>query len=290
LGVIQISLGEDRIYTDVTGVRQILKFYSECKKYTNRIIYITLDNMTWLDGNLCAFLGALLYRLNMDNKLTFQMNAGQVSDKFKILFANSFLAIDQNMQQYKSESCMPFKGFLPKQKDEFFDYLDNEVFSHPAMPKLSPEIKEQLIGDLGEIYANIDKHAETDEPFFVCGQYYPAKHSLLFTISDLGVGFFKKIHEKQPDKIDTCGSAILWAIAGNSTKPDAPGGSGLKNLRTYLDDNGGGMQVYTGDACWCSKTVKSVLYPDGINDLRNTYIGATINLEFNTKSLSFRKV
>ncbi|EOR96632.1 ATP-binding region, ATPase-like protein [Arcticibacter svalbardensis MN12-7] len=154
------------------------------------------------------------------------------------------------------------------------------------MPHFSDNIKEKLIDDLTEVYANIDKHAETELPFFVCGQYYPVKGMIHFTISDLGVGFFKKINERQPDKIHSCGDAILWAIAGNSTKPDALGGSGLKNLHNYLDENQGGLQIYTGNAGWCSRTSKtSLIFPQGITDLRNNYIGATINLEFNKKTL-----
>lgn len=287
---IQLFLGEDRIYTDATGIRQILTFYSACKEYNNCIISINLDKTEWFDGNLCAFLGALLYRLSIDNNLRFTMDASQVSAKCRILFANNFLPIDQNLEQYKTDSCLPFKGFYPKQKDEFFQYLENDLFSHQAMPKLDVETREKLIDDLTEIYANIDKHAETEQPFFVCGQYYPYKHSLHFTICDLGIGFFKKINQQKPEEIRSCGDAILWALAGNSTKPDAPGGSGLKNLYRYLKENKGAMQIYTGDYGWCSKTAGSILYPEGIKQLNTEYIGSAINLEFNTKNLTFRKV
>jgi hypothetical protein len=284
--VIEINLGEDFVYTDVSGFRQLLKFYQECRGYENSTIYIKLDNIQWIDGNLCAFLGALLFRLTKENKLNFAINAKQVSDKCGILFHNNFIPLEQNIKQYAKKSCVPYQGFYPKQKDEFLDYLENELLVHPAMPKLKNEIKEKLIDDLTEIYANIDKHAETGDPFFVCGQYYPSKGYLNFTISDLGVGFFKKIKELQPDKIHSCGDAILWAVAGNSTKLDAPGGSGLKNLNTYLDNNNGGLQILTGDAGWCSRTAKaSLIFPNGITDLRNNYLGAAINLEFNKKTL-----
>ncbi|QPH40385.1 hypothetical protein [Pedobacter endophyticus] len=287
---VTIYLGQDRIYTDATGIRQILRFYYECKVYQNYTININLDNIEWIDGNLCAFLGALMYRLSIENKLAFLMDSKQVSAKCNILFANDFLPITQNENHYKIKSCLPFRGFLPKQKDEFYNYLENDLFAHNAMPKLLPEVQEQLIDYLGEVYGNIDKHAETELPFFVCGQYYPSKNALHFTISDLGVGFFKKINAQKPINVKSCGDAILWAIAGNSTKQDAPGGSGLRNLNAYLRDNNGAMQIYTGDAGWCSKTVNSVLYPDGISLLRNNYLGATINLEFNTKNLNFRNV
>lgn len=284
---VKIYLGQDKIFTDATGVRQILSFYEDCKLFTDCVININLDNTEWIDGNLCAFLGALMYRLSIENNLKFSMNAQQVSTKCKILFANDFLPIAQNESHYKIKSCLPFKGFFSKQKDEFYSYLENDLFAHNAMPKLLPVVQEQLIDYLSEVYGNIDKHAETELPFFVCGQYYPSKNALNFTISDLGVGFFKKINAEKPLEIGTCGEAILWAVAGNSTKPDAPGGSGLKNLKKYLHKTNGAMQIYSGDAGWCSNTVNSLLYPDGVSPLRNNYLGATINLEFNTKTLSF---
>lgn len=287
---VKIYLGQDNIYTDASGIRQIIAFYNECKGYSNCTINIRLDNTQWIDGNLCAFLGALVYRLSIENSLKFSMDAKQVSAKCNILFANDFLPITQNENYYRTKSCLPFRGFFPKQKDEFYNYLENDLFAHSAMPKLSLEVQEQLIDNLSEVYGNIDKHAETDLPFFVCGQHYPSKNALHFTISDLGVGFFKKINAQKPLEIKCCGDAILWAVAGNSTKQDAPGGSGLKNLNNYLQDNNGAMQIYTGDAGWCSKTVNSVLYPDGVSSLRNNYLGSTINLEFNTKNLNFRSV
>ncbi|UKJ07365.1 hypothetical protein [Solitalea lacus] len=224
--------------------------------------------------------------MNKENGLTFSINSEQVAKKCGIFFHNNFIPLDQNLNAYQKSSCIPYKGFFPKQKDEFCDYLESELLVHPAMPKFSEEIKEKLIDDLTEVYANIDKHAESNDPFFVCGQYYPKQGVIHFSISDLGVGFYKKIKERQPEKINSCGDAILWALAGNSTKPDAPGGSGLKNLNQYLVDHNGGLQVYTGNAGWCSKTMRmSLLYPDGITDLRNNYLGAMINLEFNKKTL-----
>lgn len=284
--MIEINLGEDSILTDFSGFRQLLKFYETCCKYEGTAVDIKLDDIRWIDGNLCAFLGALLYRLNKENQLLFSIDAKQVAEKCGILFHNNFIQIEQNLEQYHKKSCIPYKGFLPKQKDEFIDYLENELLVHSAMPKFTDETKEKLIDDLTEVYANIDKHAETGDPFFVCGQHYAQQQKIHFTICDLGVGFYKKIKERQPDKINSDGDSILWAIEGNSTKPDAPGGSGLKNLHSYLDENNGGLQIYTGEAGWCSKTMKAgSIYPNGITSLRNTYIGSVINLEFNKKSL-----
>ncbi|WP_040299329.1 hypothetical protein, partial [Arcticibacter svalbardensis] len=91
--VINVHLGVDTIYTDVSGFRQLLSFYEECRKYSGNTIFISLDNVSWVDGNLCAFLGALLYRLNKENNLTFSIDAKQVSKKCNVLFNNNFIPL-----------------------------------------------------------------------------------------------------------------------------------------------------------------------------------------------------
>ena len=281
-----VYLGSDKVYTDSVGVKQLLSFYEDCKQYERVNIRIKLDNLLWLDGNLCAFLGALLYRLRHENNLTFSIDAAEVNKKCKVLFHNDFLPLEQNIGLYNRTS-IPFKGFLPKQKDEFIGYLENELLAHKAMPKFPEEIKEKLIDDLIEIYGNIDKHAETEHPFFVCGQVYPGQELIRFSLCDLGVGFYKKIKASKPELINVTGDAILWAVEGNSTKPDASGGMGLKNLHQYFMETNGGMQIYSGDTNWCSKTMSQniAIKPKGITVLPKNFSGSLISLEFNKKSL-----
>ncbi len=43
--------------------------------------------------------------------------------------------------------------------------------------------------DLIEVLLNIKLHAQTTDPFFVCGQYYPMRKDLILTMIDLGIGF-----------------------------------------------------------------------------------------------------
>lgn len=284
---ISIYLGEDSIYTNSTGIKQLLGFYDQCKEYNDCLIDVKLDHLLWLDGNLSSLLGALLFRLKKDNNLIFKVDAAQVSEKCNILFHNNFLPVEQDLKLYKKDSCIPFMGFYPKQKDEFTDYLENEVLGHASMPKFSSIIKEKLIDDLIEVYGNIDKHADTKDPFFVCGQHFRLQQMVRFTICDLGNGFYKKIQELKPELIKNDGDALLWAIKGNSTKPDAPGGKGLENLHQYFREFDGGMQIFSGNTNWCSKTmeINSSFKPQGLTVLKNKFTGSCISLEFNKKTL-----
>lgn len=283
---IKIPLGISSIYSDRSGINQLLDFYNNCNSYNNCIIEICIKNLQWFDGNLCAFLGALMYRLNKSNNLTFTIKEEHVQAKFDILFHNDFIPLDVKASD-KKKSCIPFRGFEVKDKDAFMDYVEFEVLKHTAMPKFSDAVIDKLLDDLGELYANIDKHAFSEMPFYMCGQFYPKSGIIKFTICDLGVGFLQNIHKLKPE-IGTYDQAIKWAVDGNSSKPDAPGGTGLIGLRKYCAANQGKLQIISGDYMWCSETFdqKPLLYPEGLLPLKHFFQGAIINLEFNKKVLN----
>lgn len=282
------SLGSANIYTNAYGVKQMLQFYYSCCEYRNCTIQIDVGSIEWIDGNMCAYLGALLYRLSHNNNLAFRMDARQVRTSCEILLHNDFLQVDQGFIVFKKKSPILYKSFSPKDVNGFMNYMENDLLNHTSMPVLKSEIKEKLLDDLGELFGNIDKHAETEQPFFVCGQYYPKQQVIRFSICDLGIGFFTNIHKQVPDKVSNAGNAILWALEGNSTKPDAPGGTGLIGLKRYMEDGNGHLQIFTHDYGWCSKTAaaNNLKFPLGIIPLNNTYKGALINLEFSKKALS----
>lgn len=287
-GIKNISLGEDGIYTNATGVKQMLRFYYTCLNFTNCTILIDLSNVSWLDGNMCALLGALLHRLRQDKNIVFKMDGKQVVSSCEILLHNDFLKVAQGDGVLKKKSPIPFKYFSPKDVTGFMTYMENDLLKHTSMPSLKTDVKDKLLDDLGEVFGNIDKHAQTEQPFFVCGQYYPKQHVIRFSICDMGIGFFTNIHRLVPDKVDNAGRAILWALDGNSTKSDAPGGTGLSGLKRYMEDGNGHLQIFTNDYGWCSKTAagNSLIYPDGTIPLGYKYDGAFINLEFSKKALS----
>ena len=285
---IKISLGTDRILSDRSGINQLLYFHYQCLSYNNTSLEICLKNLQWVDGNLCALLGAILYRLNKTNKLSFIIKQEDVEAKFDILIYNDFLPL-KIVKNSKRKSCIPFRGFEVKDKDGFIDYVELEVLRHNAMPKFSDITIDKLIFDLSELYANIDRHAFTNMPFYMCGQYYPRAEIVKFTICDLGIGFFENINKIKPE-ITTFGQAIKWAVNGNSSKEDAPGGIGLVSLKNYCNQNGGKLQIISGDYMWCSETEerKTIFYPEGIMPLKHFFQGAVINLEFNKKALNLK--
>lgn len=284
-----IALGQDKIHTDYTGTKQLINFYHSCSDLNNCTIHVDLEDVDWIDGNMCAVFGGILYKLQVENNLKFTIDFDQVSTKCNVLFRNGFINITGNQPEFNNSSTsttLPFKAFRPTEKDEFINYLYSELLVHTGMPVFKEETLAKLTDDLTELLSNINLHAETDYHFFVCGQYYPKLGKVIFTVCDLGVGFLPKISRKVEQIVNCASDAIKWAVDGNSTKTDTLGGINLRRMKDYFTEHGGAFHIVTGDAYWNSENIGTVMHPDGVTVMSKSFVGTTVHLVFNKKSLT----
>jgi hypothetical protein len=272
----------DSISTDYDGVQKLFGVYHACKQQVNKTIELDFSELQWIDGNMCALLGAIVYKLHVENGLIF--TAGGVSDggKFDFLFSNGFLAYPDGSFKNSDDrkTTVPFKQFTSNEKDKFCEYINTSLMKHRGMQKMpSSEIKEQIAEDLLEILGNIEYHSKSTDPFFVCGQYYPNLGMLGFTIVDLGVGFLPAIEQKTNGEIKDSINAIKWALKGNSTKgDDCKGGIALRSIRRYCNENGGKMHIISGDAYYGTDLETTMWKGERI--LTQKFAGSIINLYF----------
>jgi hypothetical protein len=272
---------QNRISTDFYGFQQLIDVYHRCKSEKNKTITIDFTELEWIDGNMCAFFGAVIYKLRAENKLVFKATGSEnFREQFDFLFTNGFLTDGSNVPCTDiRKTTVPLKSYSTNQKDEYCGYLKTQLMQHRGMNKvLSQELKTQITDDLIEIIANIDLHANSNAPFFLCGQYFPKQGHLVFTIVDLGVGFLPAIKIKTKGNISESIKAIRWALAGNTTKTDCSGGIGLKNIKLYCENEGGILQIISGDAFYGSDLVTTMW--KGHRQLTQQFVGTTINLYF----------
>lgn len=273
---IKISI-EDNLYTDFSGIKRLFDFYHSANLHKNTNIYIDFSNLNWLDANLSALLGSMLYKLSHNNNLTFSTDLYYVYNKFDVLFRNGFLDLDKTIIDEK-KSTISFRSFNSSDKTNFIDYVKNDLLSHRSMPFFSGEDQDKIIHALIEIFCNIQTHANTCDPFFVCGQYYATKKQLIFTMVDLGVGFLPAIQKKTGGEISDSSNAILWALKKkNTTKSNNIGGLGLYDLDKYFNETNGNLQIITGDCFWGIE-LKDTIFNHRI--FQKPYIGSVINLFF----------
>ncbi len=270
----------DNFNTDFSGIKKLFKFYKSASEYYNCTVYIDFYDLNWFDANLSALFASILAKLNKENNLSFSTDLNFLEEHFDVLFRNGFLNSHNSIDD-EQKSTVSFKDFSLDDKNEFINYIENDLLNHRGMPNFTEVDKDNIIQSLIEVYCNIQIHSKSKEHFYVCGQYYPQKETLTFTIVDLGVGFLPAIERKTNGEIKNNYDAIKWALQKtNTTKEGAPGGLGLYNLNSYLKKTNGDFQIITGDTFWSleleNAIIKKRCFP-------NPYVGSILNLFFKYK-------
>ena len=274
---------DGNIRTNVSGFNKIIGLYNKLKKYKDQEVVLDLYHLNWIDANLCALLQAIMHKLHVENQLTFMMDFPFVMKKFDVLFRNGF-GKTKEIEGDDRKSTVPLRGFDCHDIEGFESYINEDLLCHRGMKGLSEGIKKQMRHDLIEVFNNVELHAGTDYPVFICGQYYPNMETVKLTIVDLGEGFLPKIKEvtKNSEKpIKLAKDAIRWAVSGNSVKMHTlcePGGLGISGMYEYFEKKEGEMHIISGDSYWESNTSTDLI---GVSrKLENRFVGTMINLFF----------
>ena len=112
------------------------------------------------------------------------------------------------------------------------------------MPVMSPGLLKKFRESIFEIFSNAVLHSRTEMGIFSCGQFFPRRHRLDFSVADLGIGMRRNIQENTGMDLSSV-AALEWATQGQNTtkRGPVPGGLGLKLLSEFIDLNGGCIQI-----------------------------------------------
>ena len=136
--------------------------------------------------------------------------------------------------------------------DRYFSaYIEKEFIHRSEIPTMSSGLLKKFRESIFQIFSNAVLHSRTELGIFSCGQFFPNRETLDFTVADLGVGIRKNILERE--EIDfSPEEAIDWATTGNNTtrRGSVPGGLGLKLLCEFIDLNGGCVQIVSDAGYW----------------------------------------
>ena len=271
----------EEIYTNSTGVNTIYDVYKFFSDKRDQRVEICFKNLRWIDANLCAILQAVLFRLSKENNLTFTADLKYLQNKFNILFRNGF--INDAKEVAKKETSILLKTFNAGEANEFTNYIEYDLLSHPGMKSIDSATKEEVCDAMIELFNNYEDHAKTDYPVFTCGQFFPKQEKIIFSIVDLGVGFLPAIKEKTKTLIKPITNnleAIKWSVEERNTTKPPPGGLGLHRLLNCTKKHSGELQIITGDTFW-SSGLNEMFFPK--KEIKNPFKGSTINLIFSSK-------
>lgn len=176
---------------DKNGYMQLNKLFYQYKN--EFIIDFDLEIIHWFNACLCAPLGAILDKLNNDSWVTAKISA---------LIGNNILQRNEFLSYYgfdkirdDNHTTIRYLKLQPSDSRFFNSYITDELVNHPALPSLSEPLKKKITESIYEMFVNAQMHSQT-KFIYTCGQFFPNKHSIWFSITDLGVGFKYNINSR----------------------------------------------------------------------------------------------
>lgn len=266
------------INCDFSGYSFLSKLQEEiCNNKKISSLVVVFPHNCFIEANLFSVLGAIL---PSPVKVNFDFHKGLFNSARMrgVLERNGFLNYYGSEYQHNcSDTTIQYKIFKRYDLENFAQYIATDIFKIGAFPKMSSAAQKRMIECILEIFSNSIDHGQT-EKIFICGQYYPNKGFLKFTLVDLGITIKTNIFQCM--KLDFTGvAAIKWAISDNNTtrQGNTPGGLGLKILRNFLKKNGGSIQIISNDGFW-EESSKG----EDSKALEVPFKGTVVTVSFNT--------
>ena len=234
-------------------------------------------HLRFFDANLCAPFGALLHDAQRNE---IEIDLGHVSGKVLEVWGKNYFFTEFGGTAMNDEfdTTLAYQQFdMGQSPQEFAEYLDYELMSRDRdLPPMTEETRYEFMASVHEIFANAQSHSQSREGIFGCGQFFPGRDRLSFTLADLGVGFRRNVEARMGRKCKD-EDAIEWATQPGHTTRAAGGGYGLATLREFFRRNGGRMQIVSEKGFWelDGEKVRTT-------QLHHSFPGSFVNLEINT--------
>ena len=129
-----------------------------------------------------------------------------------------------------------------------------------------------------EIFSNSVIHSQTRLGIFSCGQYFPKRNRLDFSVADLGIGIRENVLKHTGLDLNAA-DAIAWATDGQNTtkRGNIPGGLGLKLLKEFITLNAGRIQIVSASGYWALESGKVIT-----KEMLYEFSGTVVNIEIDT--------
>lgn len=271
-----MKLSLPKVNHNLKGYQDLTRLYSQTKGCFFSHIEIDMASSTWFDADMCAVLGAILYHLNTNlNTVELTNIPGDVS---QILRRNGFLShYGREALPDRFSTTMPYRRFDATDHQVFAAYIDQEFQISGRLPTMSDQLLKLFLGNIIEIFDNAATHSQSTLGIFSCGQHFPSKKRVVFTVVDLGIGMRANIADHLGRDLSST-DAIAWAVQKHhSTRHKCRlGGLGLTLLLKFIEWNGGYVQIVSDGGYW-RKSAKAVLS----RELHHPFPGTSVTVEVN---------
>lgn len=238
---------------------------------------VGIELRQWFSANMSAALGAILDKFTANlNQIHFAYISPQIES---ILLKNDFLTYyGKNRAIDSYNTTIKFQKLKPGDGKYFKNYVISELIDgHTAdLPRMTAGVKEKIVEAIYEIFVNAQIHSET-QFIYTCGQFFPQKNKIEFTIVDTGIGFREKINKRFESNLSSM-QALKWAVQDKkTTKVGVSGGIGLAVLNEFVRMNKGKMQIVSNDGFYQYDGNTEILQM-----FAGEFPGTIVNLQFRT--------
>jgi anti-sigma regulatory factor (Ser/Thr protein kinase) len=253
--------------------QSLISLYDENKEKLFSDIHIELKG--FFAANMSAALGAILDKFaNNINDIYLEHLSPQIE---QILLKNDFLTYYGRQRISDSNhTTIKFQKLKPTDGKYFKKYVIEELIGRNELPNMTVGVKEKIVEAIYEIFVNAQIHSETSS-IFTCGQFFPNKNKIEFTIVDTGIGFKNRINQRFTSNLSSI-QAIQWAIQDKkTTKVGVSGGIGLAVLKEFIERNKGKLQIVSDDGFYqfdCDVKISKLF--------KGSFPGTVVNLQFRT--------
>ena len=268
-----------------SGYQALVRLVGATKTCIFEDIDIDMGATAWFDADMCAALGAILYRLGESLNTVRLTNIRPGVEN--ILLKNGFLShYGREKIPDRWGTTIPYRRFDAKDDRFFADYIENELIHRSEMPAMSSGLLKKFRESIFEIFSNAVLHSHSKLGIFSCGQFFPKRDRLDFSVADLGVGMRQNIKDNTGLDLSP-EAAIAWATEGRNTtkRGPVPGGLGLKLLVEFIDLNGGCIQIVSDAGYWRREKGKTLTA-----SLIHSFPGTVVTVEINTADTNSYKL
>lgn len=265
------------IHHNLEGYAALARLHAQTEHCYFEDLEIDMRSTTWFDADMCATLGAVLYHLG-DRLNTVELTH-ICPPVERILSKNGFLShYGRARIPDHWGTTISYQRFDVEDDRYFSGYIENEFIRRQEIPDMSRGLLKKFRESIFEIFGNAVQHSRTELGIFSCGQFFPSRKQLAFSVADLGVGMRRNICRYLGEDLAP-EAAIEWATReNNTTKRDSiPGGLGLKLLREFIDLNQGYLQIVSDAGYWRRRSLHTTTMR-----LDYPFPGTVVSVEINT--------
>ena len=267
------------INDDFWGFQKLINFWDSHRSLSFGTVDIFLER--FFSANMSAPLGAILDLLSIQNNVIVKA----APDIRTILQKNGFLSFYGYPTVWdNNNTTIQYIRFKRSESDAFAGYVNTQLLARPELPTLTPKAKMMIAQVIVEIFTNSVLHTQTNY-IYTCGQFYPKKHCIDFSIVDTGDGIRNTVNKHTGQNLNAI-DAIKWAlIDGNTTKQGVPGGYGLTILQDFLRMNGGSLQIISNNGYYCHDNNSQFT-----RIFNAEFPGTALNLQIRTDDMNWNRL